>query len=378
MRVTQSAGHSRHPHQARSGRLAVRAFRPLYLAAMIASAGALHGQQLAAEKTLPDAPLPAAIGQSPSVAPATGVISGTVLDANSAPVAGASVKLLNRLTGLDQTTAAGSDGRFNFAGLPAGRFQITVTAPGLATYVSSEIELRAGDHYDKAGITLPVATAKADVTVTVSEEEIATEQVHAELQQRAFGVLPNFYSSYIWDAAPLSARQKLGLALHASFDPTVFLGAGVGAAAGQAVNTYGQYGQGAKGYAKRFGAAYGDAAIGTMVGKGLLPALLHEDPRYFYMGPGTSGRKRALYALTSGLICRNDQGRRVPNYANVFGNLAAGGISNLYYPSHDRGVSLTFTNWAIGTAGDAAQGLVREFLLRQVTPKVPDYAKGKR
>jgi hypothetical protein len=113
-----------------------------------------------------------------------------------------------------------------------------------------------------------------------------------------------------------------------------------------------------------------------MVGKGLLPALLHQDPRYFYLGSG-SIRSRVIYAASSAFVCRNDQGRRVPNYSNVLGNLAAGGISNLYYPSHDRGVGLTFTNWAIGTAGDAAQGLVREFILRKVTHGIPDYAKGK-
>jgi hypothetical protein len=304
------------------------------------------------------------------------VISGTVLGANGTAVPGASVRLTDRLTGQDRTTTSGSDGQFSFGALPAGRYQITISAPGLATYVSSEVVLRAGEHAEQPRIALPVAMAKADVTVTVSEEEIATEQVHAELQQRAFGVLPNFYSSYIWDAAPLSARQKLSLAVHASVDPTVFLGSGIAAAAGQWQNTYGQYGQGAQGYFKRFGAAYGDAAIGTMIGKGILPAVLHQDPRYFYRGSGTI-RERSIYAATRGIICRNDRGRPVFNYSNVLGNLAAGGISNAYYPSHDRGISLTFTNWAIGTAGDAASGLVREFILRKVTPKVPDYATGK-
>jgi hypothetical protein len=108
----------------------------------------------------------------------------------------------------------------------------------------------------------------------------------------------------------------------------------------------------------------------------VLPIVLHQDPRYFYRGSGTI-RERTLYAVSRAFICRNDKGQTVPNYSNVLGNLAAGGLSNLYYPSHDRGVSLTFTNWAIGTAGDAASGLVREFILRKVTPDVPDYAKGK-
>jgi hypothetical protein len=331
---------------------------------------------MAAASELPEAPQVAASAQEASDAPGTGVISGTVLDINSAAVPGASVRLTNRLSGRDQSTTAGADGRFSFDSLAAGRFQLTISAPGLATYVSSEIVLRAGEHAEQPRVALPVATATADVQVTVTEQEIATEQIHAEEKQRAFGVLPNFYSSYIWDAAPLSARQKFSLALRATIDPTVFLGSAVGAGVGQWVNTYGQYGQGVKGYAKRFGAAYADAADGTMIGKGALPALLHQDPRYFYRGSGTI-RERVFYAMSTAVMCRSDKGHWEFNYSNVFGNLAAGGISNLYYPSHDRGIGLTFTNWAIGTAGDAASGLVREFVLRKITPGVPDYAKGK-
>jgi hypothetical protein len=325
---------------------------------------------------LPEAPGIAAPLQAPTDVAGKGSISGTVLDVNGAIVPGAEIRLVNRLGGQDQTMTASQDGRFDFAALAPGRFQLTISAPGLATFISNEIVLHPGEHFEQPRISLPVATATADVRVTVSEQQLATEQMHAEEHQRAFGVLPNFYSSYIWDAAPLSSRQKLALAVRATVDPTVFLGAGVAAAAGQWQNTYGQYGQGAQGYFKRFGAAYGDAAIGTMVGKGVLPIVLHQDPRYFYRGSGTI-RERTLYAVSRAFICRNDKGQTVPNYSNVLGNLAAGGLSNLYYPSHDRGVSLTFTNWAIGTAGDAASGLVREFILRKVTPDVPDYAKGK-
>ncbi len=335
-------------------------------------AGAQHASGvLVATADLADAPLQAA-----GEAPGTASISGTVLDVNGAMVPGAEVRLVDRSRSQERHTTAGADGRFDFSGLAPGRFELTISAPGLATFVSNEIVLHGGERVEQPRIALPVATAKTEVQVVVTEQQLSTEQVHAEEHQRAFGVLPNFYSSYIWDAAPLSSRQKFTLALRSSVDPTVFLGAAVAAGAGQWQNTYGQYGQGAEGYFKRFGAAYGDAAIGTMIGKGFLPMLLHQDPRYFYRGSGTI-RERVLYAASRAFICRDDKGRDVPNYSNVLGNLAAGGLSNLYYPSHDRGISLTFTNWAIGTAGDAASGLVREFILRKVTPDVPDYAKGK-
>ena len=61
--------------------------------------------------------------------------------------------------------------------------------------------------------------------------------------QRVLGVLPNFYSSYIWDAAPPNSQQDFDLALHSIADPIEFLGTGVIAGAEQANNTFSVYGQ---------------------------------------------------------------------------------------------------------------------------------------
>ncbi len=85
---------------------------------------------------------------------------------------------------------------------------------------------------------------------------------------------------------------------------------------------------------------------------------------------------RALYAISQTVICRGDNGRSEPNYSHVLGNFAAG-ISNLYRAPQDRSASLTFRNALIITGSNAIGNLVREFLLRKITPKVPDYAQGK-
>jgi hypothetical protein len=42
-----------------------------------------------------------------------------------------------------------------------------------------------------------------------------------------------------------------------------------------------------QGYAKRFATAYGDQMIGNMMTEGIVPALFHQDPRYFRLGEGT-------------------------------------------------------------------------------------------
>ena len=95
------------------------------------------------------------------------------------------------------------------------------------------------------------------------------------------------------------------------------------------------YGQAAHGYAKRYGAAYGDAVISTMIGGAILPSLLKQDPRYFYKGTGST-RSRILYALANAVICKGDNGHWQFDYSGILGALAAGGISNLYYPASSR------------------------------------------
>ena len=247
----------------------------------------------------------------------------------------------------------------------------------MKSFVSSDIVLRAQERRELPQISLAVAGATTEVDVVVTQTDLAEEQLKAAEHQRVLGVLPNFYSSYIWDAAPLNAKQKFDLALHSITDPVEFLGTGIVAGAEQANNTFSGYGQGAEGYAKRYGAAYADDAIGRTLGSAVLPSLLHQDPRYFYRGSG-SVRSRMFYAISRAVVTRGDNGRVEPNYSSVLGSFAAGGIANLYYPAGDRGVGLTLGDALVGTAGHAVDNLIREFLLRKLTSKVPAYENGKR
>jgi hypothetical protein len=154
--------------------------------------------------------------------------------------------------------------------------------------------------------------------------------------QRIAGVVPNFNVSYNEDASPLSPKQKLHLAFHTAVDPVSFGVAAFDAGLSQAENDFPGYRQGAEGYAKRFGASYADNFDGTMLGNAIFPILLKQDPRFFRGGKGVS--LSAFLCLSTTVWCKNDNGSRGPNYSNLLGNLAAGGISNLYYPASDRGV----------------------------------------
>src|SRR5262249_16919705 len=136
-------------------------------------------------------------------------------------------------------------------------------------------------------------------------------------------------------------------------------------------NDFSGYGQGADGYAKRYGAAYGNFAASTLLGSAALPALLKQDPRYFYKGTGST-RSRVAYAVAMSVVCKGDNGHWQANHSAILRGLAAGGISNLYYPAKDRnGAALTFENALIGIGATAAANLFQEFVVKKLTPNLP-------
>ena len=188
----------------------------------------------------------------------------------------------------------------------------------------------------------------------------AAKEVEKEEHQRILGIMPDFYTSYIPDAEPMSRAQKLDLAIKSSLDPFSFVGTGIDAGISQAENNFAAYGQGAKGYGKRFGASFADSFDGTMFGGWLFSSLLKQDPRYFRKGTGGL-RKRLFYSLATTVICKDDNRRWMFNHSNILGDLAAGGASNLYYPAVDRGVGLTFQRTGVVTAEGALGTVFVEF-----------------
>ncbi len=267
---------------------------------------------------------------------------------------------------------SGNDGQFSFTNLAPGPFQITIVAAGFATQTSSGI-LHSGENYLLPNTALAVATAVTDVEVGLTQTEVAQEEIKIEEKQRVLGVIPNFYVTYDPNAVPLNSKQKFGLAWKTIVDPVSFVLTGGVAGVEQALNDFSGYGQGAQGYAKRYGAGYADLVTGTFIGAAILPSLLKQDPRYFYKGSG-SKRSRTLYAIANAVICKGDNGHWQANYSNILGSLAAGGISNLYYPARDReGAELTFETGLIGIGTTAAANILQEFVVRKFTPKLPKH-----
>jgi hypothetical protein len=304
--------------------------------------------------------------------PVPGSIHGTVVDPNGTALAGARVKLVRQNQSPNQEAQSGDDGQYSFANIAPGPFQLSIAAEGFAAKTSSGV-LHSGENFVVPQITLALTTEVTEVRVEFSPIEIAQEQIRDEEKQRVLGFIPNFYVSYIPNAAPLNTRQKFELAWKSTLDPVTFAITGGIAGIQQANDQFSGYGQGAQGYAKRYGASYADLVTNTFIAGAILPSLLKQDPRYFYKGTG-SKRSRFLYAIANSVICKGDNGHWQANYSAIIGGLAAGGISNLYYPSNDRGAGLTFENEAIGIGASAAANLLQEFVIRKLTAHVPSNA----
>jgi hypothetical protein len=294
---------------------------------------------------------------------------GTVEDVNGGTVPGATV-IIDDSAAQDRTTTTNENGFFTLNDVPSAvEYHLTIRADGFKEWVSPAIILTPGQIFEVIGIKLTLSEVETTVNA-VMPEQLALEQVKAEEKQRVLGVIPNFYVVYDKNAVPLTSRLKFHLALKAGTDAVTIGGVAFLAGIYQAADTP-SYQQGWKGYGQRFGSVYADGFSDIMIGGAILPSLLHQDPRYFYQGEG-SVKSRTLHAISAPFICKGDNGKWQFNYSSVGGDLASGAISNLYYPSSNRGAGLVFSGALITTGGRIANALAQEFLLHKFTNKEKD------
>lgn len=305
--------------------------------------------------------------QTPGQA-ALATLNGTVIDRSGASIGGAKVALTQERSPKGMEVLSNENGQFSFVNIAPGPYRLTVSASGFGELTSTGT-LQPDETADLPPILMNVAVVVSDVEVRLTREELAQEQLKQQEEQRVLGFLPNFFASYLPDAVPLTSRQKFQLSWKVTLDPMAFALTGMVAGARHAANAYPGYGQEFEGYAKRYGSAYANLFVGTMLSEAVLPSLFKQDPRYFYRGTG-SAKSRFFYAVSRTVIRKGDNGEWQPNYSGILGRLAAGGIANLYYPANDRGVGLTFENAALGIGANAFANVMQEFLLKQLTPKV--------
>ncbi|WP_182277748.1 carboxypeptidase-like regulatory domain-containing protein [Granulicella sp. 5B5] len=303
---------------------------------------------------MPDAPSPAAQGQGRAM------VSGVVKDVGGTPVGGAHV-VLDGPAGMTRTAVTDEDGEYEFEGLVAGRYSVSVKAEGLAdgrvvVMVPSSGDVKAPE------FSLKLVTVNAEVEA-VSPKELAEMQVKQEEKQRILGVIPNFYVAYDPNTVGMTQGQKLQLAGRTLIDPVTFAAAAVGAGLNQATQTPSQWGQDWAGFGQRYGAQM----AGTLAGVGLsgyvFPAIFHQDPRYFYKADGTV-KERTEWALKQVLEQRSDKGKWQPGWSNMLGDLAASTATVALYPHDDvHWGSTTAANFGLNLAGTAFGNIMEEFVV---------------
>jgi hypothetical protein len=310
------------------------------------------------------------VGQLSTPHPAT--IVGTVMDVNHDTVPDASAVLEGPTTGDRQSVVSNDDGYFEFHDLKPGvPYRVNISATGFADWHSPTLVLDSNQFKILKGIELRIETERTTINVRYDPVQVATEQIKVEEQQRIFGFIPNYYVVYDPHPEPLTAKLKFQLAFKVVLNPVTVAGITLQSAAQQAGDTP-DYGQGATGFGKRFGANATDGFTNIMIGGAILPSLLHQDPRYFYQGTGTTG-SRIRHAMVHPFVCKGDNGRLQPNYSTIGGDLGSSALSELYYPKSNRGAGLVFTNFVISSAGRVAASLSQEFLLRRFTHRPVEY-----
>jgi len=201
----------------------------------------------------------------------------------------------------------------------------------------------------------PQGTGTGNSTTATSSDHQAGQT------KRILGVIPNFRSvNANTTLPPQSVREKFTTATSDTFDYSAVVVPAVVAAEGQATNATPEFGQGAAGYGRYFWHTFVDQSIENYAVEFIVPAIAHEDTRYYTLGYG-GFLKRSEYALTRVVVTKSDTGGRTFNSGEVVGSGAAAGISNLYYPSPERSFDKTAQKWGLNVGLDAATFVFKEF-----------------
>jgi hypothetical protein len=189
---------------------------------------------------------------------------------------------------------------------------------------------------------------------------LAKDNPKQQEDKRILGIIPNYRTSpSLTNYKPISVREKFVIAAQDSFDRGTVILAAAFAGEGQLTNANRSFGQGAAGYGRYFGTSYADFVIGNYMTEAIFPAFLHQDPRYFRRGSGSTW-SRLRYAIVQTFWTHSDSGRMQFNYSEILGNSTAVAISNAYYQDNrDAANAVTKLGTQIGV--DMAANVFKEF-----------------
>ena len=224
------------------------------------------------------------------------------------------------------------------------------------TLLSMGMPVRAQENPDS-----PEPKIAADQPI-LPKTDARDQDANDEVPKRIFWIIPNFMTANDQpeNNGPLTRNQKYNIAWHQFSDYSAHFGNLIQASISQAANAIPHYGQGWGAFGKRYLAQEADQFTGSMLIYGVLPNMLHQDPRYFRKGRGSKW-SRIAYAASRVVIARTDSGKPTFNASTMFGQLGQASISMLYYPKQDREVSGILTGWAINQGYNIGWNQLKEW-----------------
>ncbi len=192
-------------------------------------------------------------------------------------------------------------------------------------------------------------------------EDASGAPTEGQQTKRILGIIPNFRAvSADQTLPPQTVKEKFQTATSDSFDySSVFIPAAL-AGYSLGTNAMPEFGQGARGFARYFWHSAVDQTSENYLVEFIVPSLTREDTRYYTLGHG-GFLKRTSYALSRAVVTRSDEGHAVFNASEVFGAGASAGLSNLYYPSRERSLANTGTQWGLDVGIDSLSFVAKEF-----------------
>jgi hypothetical protein len=173
----------------------------------------------------------------------------------------------------------------------------------------------------------------------------------------------------------MTAKQKYGLtyrrivSLQTPLKALFVSGWEVGTGTGPDIATNGW-----KPFGKRVG--YNAAGIATSIffTTGFVPALAHQDPRYFPLGKGLV-KERLVWAVRSEFVGVGDDGHKMPNYANLVGLALSSVAVDAFTPRESAGFDDTVERYAIDVGLGAGLNVIREFNVFERVKAIAHHSK---
>ena len=208
----------------------------------------------------------------------------------------------------------------------------------------------------------PTNNGTASLPDQIPASQNKNDDSQAQQTKRMFWLVPNFGAvNANTQLPPMSTREKFVLAARDSvIDYSSYTWAGVLAEQAMLLNSDPELGSGIAGYGRYYWRAFTDGVSGTFFTEAIVPAITHEDPRYYTVGKGGFFH-RTGYAISRAFVTKTDSGGTTFNWSEVAGNGLEAALSNAYYPPQERGLSQTAGNWGTQMESAVLNHVFQEF-----------------